>query len=42
MAMGMKRQLVPGRWQVAVEGVTGFIDDMVEVNIGPEGRKFVP
>ena len=42
MAMGMKRELVPGRWQMAVEGVTGFIDDMVKVNIGPEGRKFVP
>ena len=42
MAMGMKRQLVPNRWQVAVEGLTGFIDDMVNVNIGPEGRKFVP
>jgi len=42
MAMGMKRQLVPGRWQMAVEGLTGFIDDMVRVNIGPEGRKFVP
>jgi F-type H+-transporting ATPase subunit a len=42
MAMGMKRQLVPGRWQVAVEGLTGFIDNMVNVNIGPEGKKFVP
>jgi F-type H+-transporting ATPase subunit a len=42
MAMGMKRQLVPGRWQVAVEGLTGFIDNMVQVNIGPEGKKFVP
>jgi F-type H+-transporting ATPase subunit a len=42
MAMGMKRELVPGRWQMAVEGLTGFIDDMVKVNIGPEGRKFVP
>jgi F-type H+-transporting ATPase subunit a len=42
MALGMKRQLVPGRWQMAVEGLTGFIDDMVRVNIGPEGKKFVP
>ena len=42
MAQGMKRQLVPGRWQVAVEGLTGFVDDMVQVNIGPEGKKFVP
>ena len=39
---GMKRQVVPGRWQMAVEGVTGFIDDMVRVNIGPEGKKFMP
>ena len=39
---GMKRQMVPGRWQMAVEGLTGFIDDMVQVNIGPEGRKFMP
>ncbi len=42
MALGMRRQLVPGRWQMAVEGLTGFIDDMVRVNIGPEGRKFMP
>jgi F-type H+-transporting ATPase subunit a len=42
MALGMKRELVPGRWQMAVEGLTGFIDDMVKVNIGPEGKKFVP
>jgi F-type H+-transporting ATPase subunit a len=27
---------------MAVEGVTGFIDDMVKVNIGPEGKKYVP
>ncbi|MGI8704450.1 MAG: F0F1 ATP synthase subunit A [Sphingomicrobium sp.] len=39
---GMKRQVVPGRWQMAVEGVTGFIDDLVHVNIGPEGKKYVP
>ena len=42
MMGGMKRQLVPGRWQVAVEGVTGFIDNMIKTNIGAEGRKFVP
>src|SRR4029079_18101898 len=39
---GLKRQVVPGRWQMAVEGLTGFIDDMVKVNIGPEGKKYVP
>jgi F-type H+-transporting ATPase subunit a len=42
MMMGMRRQLVPGRWQMAVEGLTGFIDNMVKVNIGPEGKKFMP
>jgi F-type H+-transporting ATPase subunit a len=39
---GMKRELVPGRWQIAVEGFTGFIGSMVDANIGPEGRKFTP
>jgi F-type H+-transporting ATPase subunit a len=42
MMGGMKRQLVPGRWQMAVEGVTGFINNMLEVNVGPAGRKYVP
>jgi F-type H+-transporting ATPase subunit a len=42
MLGGMKRQLVPGRWQVAVEGVTGFVDSMLTTNVGPEGRKYVP
>ena len=39
---GMKRELIPGRWQVAVEGLIGFVDDMVNVNIGPEGKKYLP
>ena len=39
---GMKRELVPGRWQVAVEGFTGFIASMLDTNIGPAGRKYVP
>ena len=39
---GMKRELVPGRWQMAVETFTGFIDDMLEANIGKEGRKYLP
>jgi F-type H+-transporting ATPase subunit a len=42
MLGGMKRQLVPGRWQAAVEGVTGFVDNMMTTNIGPEGRKYTP
>jgi len=42
MIGGMKRQVVPGRWQMAVETFTGFIDDMLEANIGKAGRKYVP
>jgi F-type H+-transporting ATPase subunit a len=39
---GMKRELIPGRWQVAVEGLIEFVDDMVNVNIGPDGKKYLP
>ena len=39
---GMKRQLVPGRWQAAVEGLTGFVDNITRANIGPEGRTYLP
>ncbi|MBT8390034.1 MAG: F0F1 ATP synthase subunit A [Altererythrobacter sp.] len=42
VAGGMKRQLVPGRWQMAVESFTGFIDDLLEANVGKAGRKYVP
>ena len=42
MLGGMKRQLVPGRWQAAVEGVTGFVENMLMTSVGPEGRKFLP
>ena len=42
MLGGMKRELVPGRWQAAVEGFTGFIGSMVDANIGPKGKTFVP
>ncbi|WP_199503641.1 F0F1 ATP synthase subunit A [Qipengyuania sp. YIM B01966] len=42
VAGGMKRQMVPGRWQMAVETFTGFIDDMLQANIGAEGRKYLP
>ena len=42
MLGGMKRQLVPGRWQVMVEGLTGCIQSMVDVNIGPKGKRFTP
>jgi F-type H+-transporting ATPase subunit a len=39
---GLKRELVPGRWQAAVEGMTGFVDNITRANIGPEGRKYLP
>ena len=42
MIGGMKRELVPGRWQMMVEGLTGFVTNMMRTNIGPEGRKFTP
>jgi F-type H+-transporting ATPase subunit a len=42
VAGGMKRQLVPGRWQMAVESMTGFVDGLLAANIGPAGKKYVP
>ena len=42
MLGGLKRELVPGRWQAAVEGFTGFITNMMDANIGPAGRKYTP
>jgi F-type H+-transporting ATPase subunit a len=42
MLGGMKRDLVPGRWQMATEYVTGFINNMMSSSIGPEGKKYVP
>lgn len=42
MMGGMKRELVPGRWQMAVEGLTGFITNMLDTSIGPNGRKYLP
>jgi F-type H+-transporting ATPase subunit a len=39
---GMRRQLVPGRWQIAVEGMVGFARNLIDSNIGPAGRKFTP
>jgi F-type H+-transporting ATPase subunit a len=42
MAGGMKREIVPGRWQMAVEGVSGFVNNMMSSSIGPEGKKYVP
>jgi len=42
MLGGMKRALVPGRWQLMVEVITGFVDSMLLTNVGPEGRKYAP
>jgi len=39
---GLKRELVPGRWQAAVELFTGFIDNITRSSIGEEGRKYLP
>ncbi len=40
--LGMKRELVPGRWQMAVEYMTGFIKNLLIANVGEGGRKYIP
>lgn len=42
MLGGTKRSLVPGRWQAAVEVLTGFLDDITRGSIGPRGRAYLP
>lgn len=43
MYMGLRRAaIVPGRWQAAVEAVHEFVAGLVDENIGPKGRKYVP
>jgi F-type H+-transporting ATPase subunit a len=42
MIGGMRRELVPGRWQAAVESITTFVTSMVQANIGAAGKKYVP
>lgn len=42
MSGGLKRQLIPGRWQVMAEGAVSFIDNMVNTSIGKGGKKFAP
>jgi F-type H+-transporting ATPase subunit a len=39
---GTKRQLVPGRWQAAVEVMTNFVTDITRQTIGANGRKYLP
>lgn len=42
MRGGMKRELVPGRWQIMVENVIGFVDNIIDTSIGPNGKKYTP
>jgi F-type H+-transporting ATPase subunit a len=42
ISLGMRRELVPGRWQMAVEQLTGMVDTMAGTTIGPEGKRFAP
>lgn len=35
-------QIVPGRWQAAVEYLYDFVRAMLDNNVGPEGRRFAP
>jgi F-type H+-transporting ATPase subunit a len=37
-----KPQLIPGRWQAAVEYLYDFVRKMLDDNVGPEGRRFAP
>ncbi|MBY0519924.1 MAG: F0F1 ATP synthase subunit A, partial [Sphingomonas sp.] len=37
-----KPQLVPGRMQAAVEYLYEFVQTMLDENVGPKGRRFVP
>lgn len=39
---GMKGQQVPGRWQMAVETMTGFIKNLLISNVGEAGKKYIP
>ncbi|TFU06451.1 F0F1 ATP synthase subunit A [Polymorphobacter arshaanensis] len=43
LVLGMRNaKLIPGRWQTAVESMHEFVVGMVDENIGPNGRKYVP
>ena len=39
---GAKKAVVPGRWQMAVESLAGFVDSLLMSNIGENGRKYLP
>ena len=34
--------MIPGRWQAAVEYLYDFTRKIVDDNVGPKGRNFVP
>ena len=36
------RLLIPSRLQVSAEMIYGLITDMLDQNVGPKGRKFIP
>ncbi|MBR0553666.1 F0F1 ATP synthase subunit A [Stakelama marina] len=38
----IKPQLVPGRWQAALEYVYDFVVGVVDENVGPKGKTYVP
>ena len=41
--LGTRRKaLVPGRWQSIAEMSYEFVADMIDSNVGPEGRKYFP
>ena len=42
MLMGLRRELVPGRGQMMVEGAVKFVDGLLSANVGPEGKRYVP
>jgi F-type H+-transporting ATPase subunit a len=43
MLIGMRKQaVVPGRWQALVEFLYGFIANMLQENVGNEGKKYFP
>jgi F-type H+-transporting ATPase subunit a len=43
MLVGMRKQsVVPGRWQALVEFLYSFIANMLQENVGNEGKKYFP
>lgn len=42
MLGGMKRQMIPGRWQAAVESMTSMVSNLLVANMGEVGRKYLP